>query len=217
MPPNCSKKTLFRFDKSTSNAIHGPAAHDPSKAATASAATAAGGTDATDASSPLPAVTASTSTGAAEHHKQRLNMSDTSANEPPQSAGPAAKSAASSVKPTPPVSSARFGGNAPHHLVCAPDANLVRIVYVPLIAVLHELEALLKHKSSAPCALHTFLTAHVRDTFLANGHSRTLELTVDGLAKNQEAWRTVVSAEEARSLGLQRPLLQSTVLFEKRK
>lgn len=100
--------------------------------------------------------------------------------------------------------------------MCDPDAALLRIIYVPLIGYVNEIETLLKHKSSQPCALHAFLTAHVRDTFLAKGHSRTLELTVDGLTKNQDAWRTVTAAEEMKAMGLTRPLLASTVLFERR-
>lgn len=109
------------------------------------------------------------------------------------------------------------GTSAHHHLVCTPDASLLRIVYVPLVGYVQEIEQLLKHKPGVPCALHAFVTAHVRDTFLAQGHRRTLELTVDGLTKNADAWRTVVSADEAKAMGLQRPLLQSTVLFERRK
>lgn len=54
----------------------------------------------------------------------------------------------------------------------------------------------------------------MRDTFLAKGHNRTLELTIESLAKNQDAWRTIITAEEMKSMGLTRPLLQSTVLFE---
>lgn len=72
----------------------------------------------------------------------------------------------------------------------------------------------MKCKSGQPCTLHSFLSTHVRDTFLAKGHNRTLELTIESLAKNQDAWRTIITAEEMKSMGLTRPLLQSTVLFE---
>lgn len=75
----------------------------------------------------------------------------------------------------------------------------------------------MKCKSGQPCTLHSFLSTHVRDTFLAKGHNRTLELTIESLAKNQDAWRTIITAEEMKSMGLTRPLLQSTVLFENSK
>lgn len=102
-------------------------------------------------------------------------------------------------------------------LICAPDASLLRIIYVPLIGYVQEIESLLKQKSSQACILRSFLESHVRDTFLAKGHSRTLELTIDGLAKNHDAWRTIITPDEMKALGLTRPLLQSTVLFERRK
>lgn len=99
-------------------------------------------------------------------------------------------------------------------MICTPDASLLRIIYVPLIGYVHEIEVLLKQKSS--CSLRSFIESYVRDTFLAKGHSRTLELTIDGLAKNHDAWRTIITPDEMKSLGLSRPLLQSTVLFERR-
>lgn len=101
-------------------------------------------------------------------------------------------------------------------LICSPDASLLRIIYVTLIGYVQEIEALLKHKSSQACTLRTFIESHVRDTFLAKGHGRTLELTIDALAKNHDAWRTIITPEEMKALGLSRPLLQSTVLFERR-
>lgn len=194
-----SKKTLFRFDKTTAIAPR-------TASATSSAAEAAAGCDAGDSASAAGVADSSPTATSKEH---RRNVSDTS-----NDLHLLASATASAGTGSPARRSTAAGGAA--QLVCAPDAALLRIVYVPLIGYVQEIEQLLKLKPGAPCALHAFVTAHVRDAFLAKGHRRTLELTVDGLTKNADAWRTAVSADEAKALGLQRPLLQSTVLFERR-
>lgn len=102
-------------------------------------------------------------------------------------------------------------------LVCDPDAALLRKLYVPLIGYINQIETSIKSKPGQQCSLHAFLSTHVRDTFLAKGHNRTLELTIESLSKNQDAWRTIITPEEMKAMGLSRPLLQSTVLFESRK
>lgn len=227
---NFSKKTLFRFDKSTSNATTTSSSHHHHTSNSAAISAAVVGTvdanagDPAKTGVPLTSTSSSSNATSAGTEQHRRSISDTPSTELQQhatqsgslGAGANSSAVAFSARPGGFATAAGASSFGNMHLVCSPDASLVRMIYVPLICVLHEIEAMLKHKSSAPCALHTFLTAYVRDTFLANGHGRTLELTVDGLAKNQEAWRTVVSADEARALGLQRPLLQSTVLFEKR-
>lgn len=101
--------------------------------------------------------------------------------------------------------------------MCEPDAALLRKLYVPLIGYINQIETFIKSKPGQQCSLHAFLSTHVRDTFLAKGHNRTLELTIESLSKNQDAWRTIITPEEMKAMGLSRPLLQSTVLFESRK
>lgn len=41
-------------------------------------------------------------------------------------------------------------------------------------------------------------------------------MTIESLSKNQDAWRSITNPEEMKSLNLVRPLLQSTVLVERR-
>lgn len=101
--------------------------------------------------------------------------------------------------------------------VCEPSPSLIRLLYLPLMNYIREMEELMKNKPNQGSSLRTFLSTHIKDTFLAKGHNRTLQLTIEALSKNHDAWRAIISSEEIKALGLTRPLLQSTVLFENRK
>jgi hypothetical protein len=57
----------------------------------------------------------------------------------------------------------------------------------------------------------------VKETFLARGHSRSLQITVESLSKTQDAWRSIINPEDMKRYGLTRPLLQSTVMVENSK
>lgn len=102
-------------------------------------------------------------------------------------------------------------------LVCQPDPALIRKIYLPLLSYTHEIEEMIKSKPSQSNAFNEFLNTHIRDIFLAKGHNRNLQLTIESLAKNHDAWRAIISPEEMKSMGLNRPLLQSTVLVEQSK
>lgn len=67
-----------------------------------------------------------------------------------------------------------------------------------------------------PCSLHDFVDNYIKDTFLSKGHNRNLQLTIESLSKNQDAWRAIITPEEMKALNLSRPLLQSTVMVERR-
>lgn len=101
--------------------------------------------------------------------------------------------------------------------VCDPNPSLIRLLYLPLMNYIREMEELMKNKTNQGSSLRTFLSSHIKEQFLAKGHNRTLQLTVEALSKNHDAWRAIISSEEIKALGLTRPLLQSTVLFENRK
>lgn len=99
-------------------------------------------------------------------------------------------------------------------LVCVPDMAIIREVYLPLMRRVADIENIMKTKSEQPCALHQFLKRTVRDSFLEKGHNRSLQLTLDQLTKSQDAWKTIVNADEVKRLGMNKPLLQSTLLVE---
>lgn len=99
-------------------------------------------------------------------------------------------------------------------LVCAPDMAIVREVYLPLMRRVADIENIMKTKSEQPCSLHQFLARTVKESFLEKGHNRNLQATLDQLTKTQDAWKAIVSPEEVKRLGLNKPLLQSTLLVE---
>lgn len=102
-------------------------------------------------------------------------------------------------------------------LVCKPDPALIRRIYLPLLTHTHEIEEMIKTKPSQSNAFNEFLNTHIREIFLAKGHNRNLQMTIESLAKNHDAWRAIISPEEMKNMGLSRPLLQSTVLVEQSK
>lgn len=102
-------------------------------------------------------------------------------------------------------------------LVCQPDPALIRMIYLPLLAYTHEIEEMIKSKPNQSNAFNEFLNTHIKEIFLAKGHNRNLQLTIESLAKTHDAWRAIISPEEMKSMGLTRPLLQSTVLVEQSK
>lgn len=102
-------------------------------------------------------------------------------------------------------------------LVCQPDAALIRKIYLPLLGYTQEIEELMKTKSGQPSSFNEFLATHVKEVFLAKGHNRNLQLTIESLSKNHDAWRAIITPEEMKNMGLNRPLLQSTVLVENSK
>lgn len=99
-------------------------------------------------------------------------------------------------------------------LVCQPDPTLIRKIYLPLTNHTREIEEMIKSKPSQSNAFSEFLNTHIKEIFLNKGHKRNLELIIESLAKNHDAWRAIISPEEMKSMGLSRPLLQSTVLVE---
>lgn len=102
-------------------------------------------------------------------------------------------------------------------LVCQPDPTLIRKIYMPLMNHTREIEETIKTKPSQSNSFNEFLNTHIREIFLNKGHKRNLELIIESLAKNHDAWRAIISPEEMKSMGLSRPLLQSTVLVEQSK
>ncbi|XP_050327837.1 exocyst complex component 4 isoform X2 [Bactrocera neohumeralis] len=101
-------------------------------------------------------------------------------------------------------------------LICKADQNVITKVYLPLMNYIQEIEGFMKCKPGQPCSLHDFIDNYIKDTFLSKGHNRNLQLTIESLSKNQDAWRTIISPEEIKAMGLSRPLLQSTAMVERR-
>ncbi|KAL5273771.1 EXOC4 family protein [Megaselia abdita] len=100
-------------------------------------------------------------------------------------------------------------------LVCEPDQAIITKIYLRLLAFIQEIESYSKCKGQ-PCSLQEFIANFIKESFLSKGHNRNLQMTIESLSKNQDAWRSITNPEEMKSLNLVRPLLQSTVLVERR-
>ena len=74
----------------------------------------------------------------------------------------------------------------------------------------------MKNKPGQPSSLNAFLATFVKESYLARGHHRNLQITIESLSKAQDAWKSIISPEEMKRMGLNRPLLQSTVMVENR-
>lgn len=97
-------------------------------------------------------------------------------------------------------------------LVCDPDPKLIKKIYLPMMGYIREIEEMTKTKHQS--SLNVFIGQFVKESFLAHGHNRSLQNTIDSLSKSHDAWKVIISPEEMKNLGLQRPLLQSTVMIE---
>lgn len=113
--------------------------------------------------------------------------------------------------------SSNEGKKADKTLVCSPDPALIRKIYLPMTGYTQEIEEMVKTKPIQSNAFNEFIDTHIKDVFLAKGHNRNLQLTIESLSKNHDAWRAIISPEEMKNMGLSRPLLQSTVLVENSK
>lgn len=99
-------------------------------------------------------------------------------------------------------------------LVCTPDPSLIRKIYLPLLRFSEEISDMMKTKPGHPNTFNEFVATHVKEVFLAKGHNRNLQNTIESLSKNHDAWRAIITPEEMKAFGLNRPLLQSTVVVE---
>ncbi|XP_055384400.1 exocyst complex component 4 isoform X2 [Condylostylus longicornis] len=107
------------------------------------------------------------------------------------------------------------GKKRERNLICKADPSLIRKIYIPLVSYIHEIEGFMKCKSGLPCNLSDFVSNYVKETYLSKGHYRNLQMTIESLSKNQDAWRTIITPEEMKQMNLDRPLLQSTVHVER--
>lgn len=99
--------------------------------------------------------------------------------------------------------------------VCKPDSSLIRKIFIPMLAYIHTIESNANMKKNGQVSsLYDFLTTYVKESYLSRGHNRNLSMTIESLSKSQDAWKAIISPEEMKNLGLNRPLLQSCRVVE---
>lgn len=98
-------------------------------------------------------------------------------------------------------------------LVCEPDPKNVTLIFRPMMHFIEEIEQALGNSSGNPCTLNSFIADYVKEMYLARHHVQ-VATAIDAAIRNPSAWSAMTSPEQMRSIGLTRPLLQSTVKVE---
>ncbi|XP_066489566.1 exocyst complex component 4 isoform X2 [Tiliqua scincoides] len=98
--------------------------------------------------------------------------------------------------------------------VCKPGARNITVIFHPLLRFIQEIEHALGLSPAKQCPLREFLTMYIKNIFL---HQVLGEINkeIEGATKITDPLKILASADTMKMLGVQRPLLQSTVIVEK--
>ncbi|XP_030632590.1 exocyst complex component 4 [Chanos chanos] len=98
--------------------------------------------------------------------------------------------------------------------LCKPGARNITVIFQPLLRFIQEIEQNMGPGQAKQCQLRTFLTYYINDLFL---HQVRTEINkdIEGVTKVSDPLKILASADTMKNLGVQRPLLQSTVVVEK--
>lgn len=97
-------------------------------------------------------------------------------------------------------------------LVCTPASRNMTYIFKPLLAFVSEMEAALGLPNGEHCQLYGHLLSWV-DVFLAHVNN-DLDNAIDAATKSLETWKVTSEPDVLKSLGVLRPLLQSTVCVD---
>ncbi|XP_063304370.1 exocyst complex component 4 [Pelobates fuscus] len=105
-----------------------------------------------------------------------------------------------------------IGGGA--RFVCKPGARNITTIFHPLLRFIQEIEHAMGLGPNKQCPLREFLTIYIKNIFL---HQVLTEINkeIEGVTKVSDPLKILASADTMKNLGVQRPLLQSTVIVEK--
>uniref|UniRef100_A0A6Q2XNL3 Exocyst complex component Sec8 n=1 Tax=Esox lucius TaxID=8010 RepID=A0A6Q2XNL3_ESOLU len=99
--------------------------------------------------------------------------------------------------------------------VCKPGARNITVIFQPLLRFINETEKNMGPAGQAKqCQLRTFLTYYINDLFL-NQVRTEINKEIEAVSKTADPLKALASADTMKVLGVQRPLLQSTVVVEK--
>ncbi|XP_072858581.1 exocyst complex component 4 isoform X1 [Pogona vitticeps] len=98
--------------------------------------------------------------------------------------------------------------------VCKPGARNITVIFHPLRRFIQEIEHALGLGPTKQCPLREFLTMYIKNIFL---HQVLGEINkeIEGVTKTTDPLKILANADTMKMLGVQRPLLQSTVIVEK--
>ncbi|XP_011498011.1 PREDICTED: exocyst complex component 4 [Ceratosolen solmsi marchali] len=96
-------------------------------------------------------------------------------------------------------------------LVCKPDPKNITLIFRPIMQFIDEIErAMGVTTGNSMCTLSNFLADYVKEVYLGRHHV-LVATTIEAATKSPDSWLATTSPELMRDIGLNRPLLQSTV------
>ncbi|KAL6116790.1 exoc4 [Pungitius sinensis] len=98
--------------------------------------------------------------------------------------------------------------------VCKPGARNITVIFQPLLRFILEIEMNMGPGQAKQCQLRAFLTYYINDLFL-NQVRTEINKEIEAVSKAADPLKILASADTMKVLGVQRPLLQSTVVVEK--
>lgn len=98
--------------------------------------------------------------------------------------------------------------------VCKPGARNITVIFHPLLRFIQEIEHALGLGPAKQCPLREFLTVYIKNIFL-NQVLAEINKEIEGVTKTSDPLKILANADTMKVLGVQRPLLQSTIIVEK--
>ncbi|CAL1569001.1 unnamed protein product [Knipowitschia caucasica] len=98
--------------------------------------------------------------------------------------------------------------------VCKPGARNITVIFQPLLRFIQEIEKNMGPGQAKQCQLRAFLTYYINDLFL-NQVRTEINKEIETVSKTADPLKFLASADTMKVLGVQRPVLQSTVVVEK--
>ncbi|XP_074123989.1 LOW QUALITY PROTEIN: exocyst complex component 4 [Sminthopsis crassicaudata] len=98
--------------------------------------------------------------------------------------------------------------------VCKPGARNITVIFHPLLRFIQEIEHALGLGPAKQCPLREFLTMYIKNIFL-NQVLNEINKEIEGVTKTSDPLKILANADTMKVLGVQRPLLQSTIIVEK--
>ncbi|KAM6293465.1 exocyst complex component 4 [Porphyrio hochstetteri] len=98
--------------------------------------------------------------------------------------------------------------------VCKPGARNITIIFHPLLRFIQEIEHAMELGPAKQCPLREFLTVYIKNIFLSQVLAE-INKEIEGVTKASDPLKILANADTMKILGVQRPLLQSTVIVEK--
>ena len=98
--------------------------------------------------------------------------------------------------------------------VCKPGARNITVIFHPLLRFIQEIEHALGLGPAKQCPLREFLTVYIKSIFL-NQVLAEINKEIEGVTKTSDPLKILANADTMKVLGVQRPLLQSTIIVEK--